>query len=188
MTSQSRIYFRWTDAGQEEAEPLTTTDMPGEFARQWDVIRDVVRRSTGPLAIASVDPDGSPTITPIGTVFLRDDCTGFYFDQYTERLADNLDRNPRVCVMAVDSGSVFWLSSLLAGRFRKAIGVRLYGTAGPRRAAKAEELDAVRRRVRLTQWTKGGRALWSDFSQVRDLTFSEARFVRYPVMMEKGSP
>lgn len=159
------------------------TAVAKELARQWDRVCDVVRRSTGPLAIASVDADSGPTITPVGTVFLRDDCTGFYFDQYTERLAENLGRNPRVCVMAVDSGSVFWLRSLLAGRFRKAIGVRLYGTAGPRRPATAEERDAVRRRVRLTQWTRGGRALWSDFSHVRDLTFTESRFVRYPVMM-----
>lgn len=157
--------------------------MTESLACQWELIRDVVQRSTGPCAIASVDAEGGPTVTPIGTVFLRDDCTGFYFDQYTERLAENLDRTPRICLMAVDNGLAFWLRSLLAGRFRKAIGVRLYGTAGPRRAASAEELDAVRRRVRLTQWTKGGRALWSDFSHVRDLTFSEARFVRYPVMM-----
>ena len=155
----------------------------GELARQWDAVRDVVRRSTGPLAIASVDADGSPTVTPIGTVFLRDDGTGFYFDQYAERLAENVDRNPHVCVMAVDSGSIFWLRSLLAGRFRKDIGVRLYGTAGPRRPATTDELDAVKRRVRHAQLTRGGRALWSDFSHVRDLTFTESRFVRYPVMM-----
>ncbi len=142
-----------------------------------------MRRSTGPCAIASVGAGGAPTVTPIGTVFVRDDGTGFYFDQYAEHLAENLDRDPRVCVMAVDNGPVFWLRSLLAGRFRKSIGVRLYGTAGPRREGTAEELGAVRRRVRLTQWTKGGRMLWSDFSRVRDLTFSEARFVRYPVMM-----
>jgi uncharacterized protein len=151
--------------------------------RQWDVVRDVVRRSTGPLAIASADADGGPTITPIGTVFLRDNCTGFYFDQYTERLAESLDCNPRVCVLAVDSGSVFWLRSLLAGRFRRAIGVRLYGTSGPRRPATVEEFDAVQRRVRLSQLSRGGRALWSDFSHVRDLTFTGIRFVRYPVMM-----
>jgi hypothetical protein len=156
---------------------------PGGLERQWDVVRDVVRRSTGPLAIASVDADGAPTITPIGTVFLRDDCTGFYFDQYTERLTQNLDRDPRVCVMAVVSGPAFWLRSLLEGRFRKAIGVRLNGTAGPRRPATVEELDAVRRRVRLSQLTRGGRALWSEFSHARDLTFTGLRFVRYPFMM-----
>jgi len=60
---------------------------------------------------------------------------------------------------------------------------RLSGTAGPRRPATAEELDAVQRRVHLSQLTRGGRALWSDFSHVRDLTFTESRFVRYPGMM-----
>lgn len=76
--------------------------------------------------------------------------------------------------MAVGNSSVFWLRSVLAGRFRKAIGVRLYGTAGPRREATVEELEAVERRVRLARLTRGGRALWSD------------RFVRYPAMMPRG--
>ena len=34
-----------------------------------------------------MDSDGIPNITPVGTVFFRDDCTGFYFDQYTSALA-----------------------------------------------------------------------------------------------------
>ncbi|WP_166906026.1 pyridoxamine 5'-phosphate oxidase family protein [Mycobacterium sp. DL440] len=160
--------------------------MSEELASQWDRIREIVergRRSTGHHAIASADADGSPTITPIGTIFLREDCTGFYFDQYTERLAENLDINPHVCVMAVDGGRAFWLRSLLTGRFRKAIGVRLYGTAGPRRPATPDELNEVHKRVRLMRATRGGRTLWSDFSHVRDLTFIAARLVQYPVMM-----
>jgi hypothetical protein len=87
--------------------------------------------------------------------------------------------------MAVDGGSIFWLRSLLAGRFSKAIGVRLYGTAGPRRPATTDELDEVHKRVRLMRLTRGGRILWSDFSHVRDLTFTGSRFVRYPVMMNE---
>lgn len=141
------------------------------------------RRSAGHVTIASVDAAGGPTITPIGTVFLRADGTGFYFDQYTERLAENLDANPQVCVMAVDRGTGFWLRSLLTGRFHKPIGVRLYGTAGPRRLATADELDEVDRRVRLMRITRGGRRLWSDFSYVRDLVFTDCRWVQYPVMM-----
>lgn len=165
--------------------------MPEELARRWPLIREVAergRRSTGHVAIASVAADGSPTITPIGTVFLRDDCTGFYFDQYTERLAENLDTNPKVCLMVVDGGTVFWLRSLLTGRFRfrKAIGVRLFGTAGPCRPATSDELNEVHKRVRLMRATRGGRTLWSDFSHVRDLTFTEFRLVQYPVMMPEA--
>ncbi|MFI7669323.1 pyridoxamine 5'-phosphate oxidase family protein [Nocardia sp. NPDC049526] len=71
----------------------------------WDQIREIVtrgRRSTGHFTIASVGPDSMPNATPVGTVFLRDDCTGFYFDQYTSALAANLEVNPWVCLMAVD--------------------------------------------------------------------------------------
>ena len=160
--------------------------MVDDLASQWNLVHDIVdraRRSTGHLDISSVDVDGNPTITPIGTVFLRTDCTGFYFDEYTEQLAKNLDDNPHFCLMAVDGGSIFWLRSLLTGRFRKEIGARLYGTAGPRRPATGDELDKVHQRVRLMRLTRGGRALWSDFSHVRDLQFTGVRLVRYPVMM-----
>lgn len=154
----------------------------------WDQIREIVargRRSTGHFAIASVDTEGMPNVTPVGTVFLRADCTGFYFDQYTSALAANLEANPRVCLMAVDSGSFFWFRSLLLGRFSAAPGVRLYGTVGPRRPATAAELDQVRRRVRPMRLLRGGRLLWSDFSHVRDIAFTDFRLVRYPVMMSR---
>ncbi|WP_330180441.1 pyridoxamine 5'-phosphate oxidase family protein [Nocardia sp. NBC_01503] len=158
--------------------------------REWDQVREIVsraKRSTGHFAIASVDRDGMPNVTPIGTVFLRDDRTGFYFDQYTSALASNLDANPRVCLSAVDSGSLFWFRSLLTGRFATPPGVRLYGTAGPRRLATAAELEQVRRRVRPMLLLKGGRLLWSDFTHVRELTFDSFRLVRYPVMMPKDA-
>lgn len=153
---------------------------------QWNLVREIVdrgRRSTGHFAIASVDDDGAPNITPVGTVFFRDDRTGFYFDQYTSALTRSLDSNPHVCLMAVDRGTWFWFRSLLVGRFSAIPGVRLYGTVGARRCATEAELEQVRRRVSPMRLLKGGRLLWSDFSHVRDITFTHARPVRYPVMM-----
>ncbi|MGF6886295.1 hypothetical protein ABIA39_000262 [Nocardia sp. GAS34] len=152
----------------------------------WEQVRRVVaraQRSTGHFAIASVGADGMPNVTPVGTLFLREDHTGYYFDQYTDALARNLDAEPRMCLMAVDSGSLFWFRSLLAGRFGAPPGVRLYGTASARRPATTAELELVRRRVRPMRLLKGGRLLWSDFTHVRDITFTEVRPVRYPVMM-----
>jgi S-methylmethionine-dependent homocysteine/selenocysteine methylase len=35
----------------------------------------------------------------------------------SSQLSQNLDRDPRVCVMAVDSGKRFWLASVAGGRF-----------------------------------------------------------------------
>jgi uncharacterized protein len=157
-----------------------------QLEEQWGEIQRVVtraQRSTGHFAIGSVRADGMPTVTPVGTLFLREDRTGYYFDQYTSMLARNLDADPRVCLMAVDSGSLFWFRSLLTGRFATLPGVRLYGTASARRVATADELARVRRRVRPMRLLKGGRLLWSDFTHVRDIAFTEARAVRCPVMM-----
>lgn len=86
--------------------------------------------------------------------------------------------------MAVDTRRVFWLRSLLTGRIIAPPAVRLFGTASPLRAATHSELEQVRRSVRKTQWSKGGKMVWSDFGQVRDVTFTGFLPVRYPVMME----
>jgi hypothetical protein len=155
--------------------------------QHWAEIAGVVASAQSSMrhcAIASVDPQGIPNITPIGTVFLRGDATGFYFDQYTDALANNLETNANVCLLAVNTGPAFWFRSLLRGKFVSPPGVRLYGTVGPLRAATAGEMLAVNRRVRPTRWLKGHRLLWSSFSQVRDIRFTSFRPVRYPVMTE----
>jgi uncharacterized protein len=154
---------------------------------QWPQIRRVLlraQRSSVHCAVASVGPDGAPNVTPIGTVFLRDDGTGYFFDQYSSQLARNLANNPRVCVMAVNVSRWFWLRSFLLGRFTSPPGLRLDGMAGPLRPASPQELQAIAERVRPTRWLKGSRLLWSDFTQVRDLDFHAFRPVRYPHMMD----
>lgn len=153
----------------------------------WDEIKRVVERgqkSAIHCAIASVDQDGCPNVTPVGTVFLRDDQTGFYFDQYTNALAKNLTTNPNICLMTVNTKSSFWFKSLLKGQFSSPPGVRLYGTVGALRPATTEELAKIEKRIRPTRWMKGSRLLWSDFTHVRDIQFTSFRPVSYPVMME----
>ncbi len=153
----------------------------------WPEIRRVVecgQKSTLHCAIASVDPDGMPHVTPIGTVFLRDDQTGFYFDPHTSALARNVEANPAICLMAVNARPMFWLRSLLGGRFVSPPGVRLYGTVGPRRPATPEELRRIEARMRPTRWTRGHRLIWSSFTHVRDIKFMAFRPVRYPAMMD----
>jgi hypothetical protein len=157
------------------------------IADHWKEIQRVVQHGQASslyCSIASASPDGIPNITPIGTVFLRDNGTGFYFDQYTSLLSQNLETNPNVCLMAVNASAKFWFLSLFGGRFRSPPGVRLYGTAGALRPATEEELQRVRRRVGLARRLKGGRMLWSNFSHVRDVQFTSFRPVQYPVMMD----
>ncbi|MBV1913833.1 MAG: pyridoxamine 5'-phosphate oxidase family protein [Pseudomonadales bacterium] len=158
-----------------------------EIGNKWSYIREVVergQRSTVYCSIASINSDGMPNITPIGTVFLRDDNTGYFFDHYTSTLAENLDRDPRLCLSAVDAGKFFWFRSFLKGRFVSPPGVRLYGEAGPLREASPAEIALIEDRVRPTRWLKGSRLLWTNFTHVRDLTFTEYRPVTYPVMMD----
>jgi hypothetical protein len=125
-----------------------------------------------------------PNVTHIGTVFLRDNLTGYYFDHYTSALAKNLDANPNLCLMAVNSGLLFWLKSFWRGRFISPPGVRLYGKAGPLRPATAEEIALIEARVRPTKFLKGSRILWSGFTHVRDMAFTSFRPVTYPKMVE----
>ncbi|OGB22417.1 MAG: pyridoxamine 5'-phosphate oxidase [Burkholderiales bacterium RIFCSPLOWO2_02_FULL_57_36] len=158
-----------------------------EIGTHWAEIKRVVERGQASklhCAIASVSPEGMPNVTPVGTVFLRNDQTGFYFDKYTSNLAKNIEANPQVCLMAVNANKFFWLRSLFIGRFASPPGVRLYGSVGPLRPATPEELQRIQARVGRMLWLKGGRLLWSGFTHVRDISFTSFRPVSYPAMME----
>lgn len=86
--------------------------------------------------------------------------------------------------VTVNAGLMFWLKALLAGRFSSPPGVRLSGKAGPLREATAQEVKDREHRVRRTKWLKGSRLLWTNFTHVREVTFTSFRPVIYPVMME----
>lgn len=156
--------------------------------KHWSEIRRVVERGQSSslyCSIASVSEDGAPTITPIGTVFLGSEPSGFFFDRYTSDLGKNIDANGKICLLAVNSGKWFWLRSFLSGRFASPPGVRLYGTAGPLREATSDELSQIESRIRSSKWLKGTQLIWSSFTHVRDLEFTSFRPVTYPVMMER---
>ena len=153
----------------------------------WKKVKSVLEQgqaSTVYCSIATVNPDGTPHITPVGTVFLRNDQSGYFFDHYAEALGKNIDQNPNVCIMAVNAGRFFWLRSLLKGRFVAPPGVRLYGKVGRMREATSEEIEKIVKRVKPSQWMKGARLLWSDFTHVRDIEFTHYKPITYPVMMD----
>ncbi|WP_434352939.1 pyridoxamine 5'-phosphate oxidase family protein [Psychrobacter sp. HD31] len=153
----------------------------------WQKVKKVLEEgqaSTIYCSIATVNPDGSPHITPVGTVFLRDDLTGYFFDHYAVKMGENIDSNPNICIMAVNAGRMFWLRSLIKGKFVSHPGVRLYGKAGPVRPATKEEIKKIEDRVKPTKWLKGAGLLWTDFTHVRDVDFSDYKPITYPVMMD----
>jgi uncharacterized protein len=139
------------------------------------VFRDASRTSLH-VSIASVNSDGSPHVTPIGSLYLREDGVGVFFELFTTKLIENIERNPRVSVLAVNSGKWFWLRSLLAGRFPTYPGVRLDGTMSARRESTSEERDWWKRRIAPINWTRGAQILWSDanLKYVREIHFTQA--------------
>lgn len=161
--------------------------METDLVANWRQVKEVAergQRSTIYCSIASTNQEGLPTITPIGTVFFRDDCTGYFFDHYTTTLADNLDVNPNFCLSAVDAGKWFWFRSFLKGQFVAPPGVRLYGAASPLREATRDEIAGIEQRVKPFTILKGARMLWTNFTHVRDLKFTSYRPITYPVMMD----
>jgi len=151
----------------------------------WVMARGMFRRafrSSFHYAIATVGEDGAPHLTPIGSVLLNEPGRGIFFDIFSSQLSQNLDRDPRVCVMAVDSGKSFWLTSLARGRFAAPPALRLSGIAGPRRPATLTEKQRWLRRVRPVRRFKGHQLLWGNLAHVRDLTFHTSLPVLFGTM------
>ena len=58
-------------------------------ADKWNLIRpifDNAFKSCMHFAMATVNEDGSPHITPFGSLILREDPSGYFFDEYAPRL------------------------------------------------------------------------------------------------------
>jgi len=145
-----------------------------EIGDHWKTIRgifDEAFKSNMHFAVATVTEDGSPHVAPIGSLILRDDPGGFYFEEYPVGLPRNLKANPRVCIMAVNSDKMFWGQALMKGKFFSPPGVRLYGRAGHLRNPTPEETAQWLEKIAPLKGTKGYELLWSRFSWVRDVVF-----------------
>lgn len=153
----------------------------------WSAIKRVFsksQKSNMHANIASVSSEGMPNITPIGTVFLNENGTGFLFDSFSQQLSENLEQNSNVCISVVNSSKIFWLSSFIKGRFDDYPGVRLYTKLGELRLATDQEKLLVDTRIRSLKWTKGSQLIWSDFTHVREFKVDDYRWIQYPNMMD----
>lgn len=153
----------------------------------WRTVRTTVARARSSAlhcAIASTMPDGSAHVSPIGSVSLGEPGCGTYLDVFNAQLGRNLDHDPRLTILAVDSRKVMWVRALLRGRFETPPGLRLRATAGPTRPATEGEVDRFRRAVKPAVLTKGGQAMWGrpEALQARDLVISEIVPVRIGTM------
>ena len=151
-----------------------------KITTNWEEIKALFRRSfrsSFHYAIATVNEDGTPHITPIGSLILGEPGKGFYFEEFPRQLPRNLQANQQICVMAVDSGIGFWLRSLLGGKFIAPPGIRLYGTAGELRPATEAEITRWQRRVRRVRFTKGHKMMWREMRMVREIEFTHAKLI-----------
>ena len=123
------------------------------------------------MSIASVDADNTPTVTPVGTVFLNKDQTGFYFEKFIATLPKHAGHNNAICILAVNSSKLFWLKSLFKARFDAYPAYRLYGELGERREATEAEIRALKKRLKTTRRLKGHKYLWGAMKEVREINF-----------------
>jgi hypothetical protein len=140
----------------------------------WTRIRKLFSdsfRTSFHYTFATVGEDGAPRATPVGSLILRTDRTGFFFDEYTLGMRKNLDKNGRVCILALKTSKWLLLKSLFFGKFSEPPAVRLIGTAGERRKATDAEIRAFRKRVSLFRMLRGHDMLWKDLKYVRDIAF-----------------
>ena len=82
-----------------------------DIKADWHNIRKHFNKSFSQnlfISIASVDSNNKPTVTPIGSLFLNDNQTGFYFEKYPTKLPKNAITNPNICALAVNSSKWFW--------------------------------------------------------------------------------
>ena len=152
--------------------------------KDWALIKKLFNQATnssGHHALASVDEDGNPHITPIGSLVLGKAGKGIYFERFTANMPKNFEANKHVCVLAVNGSKWFWLKAILLGRFSSPPAVRLFGEVGEKRQATKAELELWNKRVGGLSFTKGYKEMWAGMSMVRDITFSEAK----PVMIGK---
>ncbi|WP_027067399.1 MULTISPECIES: hypothetical protein [Maribacter] len=126
------------------------------------------------ISIASVDSDNNPTVTPIGSLFLNDDQTGFYFEKFPKKLPLHATTNKNVCLLGVNSSRVFWLRALFKERFSDHPAIKLYGELDERRLATEQETKRLNRRMRMTKGLKGNTYLWGKMEYVRDIKFTKA--------------
>ena len=153
----------------------------------WNTIRRLFDKSFSQnlfISIASVDADNNPTVTPIGSLFLNDNQTAFYFEKYPTKLPKNAITNPNICALAVNSSKWFWLISLIKRKFKTNPAIKLYGELGERRKASEKEISRLNRRMTATRGLKGNTYLWKKMEHVRDITFTKAEAINLGEMTE----
>ena len=157
---------------------------------KWEKIRrflgDASHATASPnipyCVFATVNEDGSPRVAPYSSLILKEGGQGFYFDEFSHHLSQNLERDERVCVLLLKNKKWFWIKALLFGRFDHAPGIRLIGTVGRRRDASPQELDAFRKPLKSLKLFKGYQPLWGIMKHGREIQFHSFETIKCGTM------
>lgn len=154
-------------------------------AEKWQNIRRNFRHGFATnlhVSIATVNADGQPNVTPIGSFFLnKAEFSGFYFEIFTTNIPQNAAVNPMVCIMSVNSGKWFWLKSLLFGKFNTPPMTKIYGTLAERRPATPDEINRGNRRLGRLKILPGGKKLFGSMPMVRTIRFHSFEEAKLPI-------
>jgi len=146
-----------------------------DLITNWKEVKSLFKKSfksSFHFAIATVNENGEPHVTPIGSLILGNPGRGFYFEKFTQHLPRNFGNNNQVCVLAVNSSRWFWLKSLIGGKFTSPPAVRLHGVVGDLREASDKEIALWQNRVKPVRFSKGHAIMWRSMSMVREIEFS----------------
>ncbi len=159
-----------------------------DIKTDWNKIRRHFNksfRSNFYISIASVDSENNPTVTPIGSLFLNDNQTGFYFEKYPSKLPIHSKTNQNICALGVNSNTIFWLKSLFKGKFSHYPAIKLYGQLGERRKATEKETNRLNRRMKTTKALKGNKYLWGKMEFIREIAFTRAEKINLGKMTKE---
>ncbi len=153
-----------------------------KIEHNWETVKKnfiaCQKSSMGVVQIASVDEEGIPNMTPIGSLFLKKERTAFFCNRFPENLNQNLKNNDRICVIAMNSSKWFWMKSLFKGRFVTCPGIKLFGRVSPKRELKKDERAQWERMVKPFQFFKGYHLLWKDMSHASDIVFEDYEYLK----------
>jgi hypothetical protein len=141
-----------------------------DLKENWADIQKLFKRVPRSV-IATVNEDGCPNITPIGSICLRDNQTGYYFEEFTQKMPKNFEHNNRICVLIDNTGVIFWLKAIFKGKCPSTPGIRLYGTVGERRIGSEEEIAAFKNKVKVLRKRKIYKIVWKNMKYLREIHF-----------------
>lgn len=137
------------------------------FVKDFNQIKSLIKNSFY-CSLSVISKEGYPHISPIGSVYLKNEESGYFIEMFTKSFGDQVDN--KACIMAVNTSLLFWLKSLFLGRFATPPATRLLVTIKERRKITVKEMAHFRKRVKLFQRLKGYKHMWSSARYVRTFT------------------